>query len=792
MTGSTDMRSLLYPGSANYKAFSKLTKKTEEIGAEGEKDLVSGVDSRDEGAGSVASASGAPSKSSTPTDPQKSKDKNKDKNVGVVGDKLFSSQSVHDGLLMGLVVLARIHGRPVNAASIVTGLPLKNGKLTEELLPRAARRAKLSAIVTNCSLNEINSMFLPVMLILKSGDVVVLADVVDGLYHIVNTRLGDGVRKVDGDELNAVYSGRMVLVAPAARNDLREKSFFSGNSKHWFWSEVSRYKWSYFEVSLVAFLSNILALVTSLFALQVYDRVVPNSAFGTLWALFAGVLVAISIEFLTQLIRSHLVDVTGRELDIKLSREIFARAISIRLECRPKYLGSFINMVKEYSSLREFFTSSTIAAITDIPFAFLFLFVIWGIGGEIVLVLVAAIPLVVIPGIVAQWPMAAWSNENLTESGVRNGLMMEALTSHETVKAVCAESHFQRLWEEYTNLLSWSGLRLRAMTHGLAHWTKTIQQVAYATVVVVGVYRIDAGLMTMGGMIACTILTSRTIAPLAQLSNILGRFQNAKLAFIGLDRLMKLPIERPDDVHFVTPESFEGAYSLDTVSFGYEQDAPPVLRIAGLTVAGGETLCLLGANGSGKSTLLRLFAGLYQPTSGQLLLDGLDIRQIEPSALRAAIGYLPQDVRLFYGTLRENMLMGLGHRPDKEILRALEFVGVENLASGHPQGLDRMIGEGGSGVSGGQCQSIGLARLILRDPQVVLMDEPTAAMDTALELRVLANLKDWLAMRTAIISTHRQPVVQLASRAVVMKAGSIVLSGSIDDVMAVLKPGGRM
>ncbi|WP_336055884.1 type I secretion system permease/ATPase [Nitratireductor sp. CH_MIT9313-5] len=692
-----------------------------------------------------------------------------------------------DTLLDGLHVLCRLYNRPATSGELTAGLPLTDGKLTLGVLPRAAARADLSVRVrSGVTLSTIDKALLPVLIVRVDGTTCLLTSIEGEKGKIIMPEMEARQHEVKLDELQKIMAGPVIFAAPVTRSDSRADDFNISAGRHWFWSQVARLKMSFFEVAAAAALANFLALGAALFSRQVFDRVIPNQAFATLWVLTIGVGIAIVLEAITRIARAQLMDVAGKRLDVRLSSHIFERALGMRLEVRPKSTGSFVNQVREFDSVREFFTSTTIGAISDIPFVILFVGIIWLIGGPVAYVLLAAIPLIVLPGVIAQWPLEKYSRLNMKEGSIRNGLLVEAMTGAETVKSISAEGRFQRLWEEYTALLAVNSAKMRRLTNTLQFSAVGVQQAAYVMVTVVAVYQIHSGEMTVGGLLACTILSSRAIAPLTQLSGILGRWQQMRVALSGIGAIMAAPVDRPRERKFVHRPRLKGGFQLEDVAFRYDEHSEAALQVPALSFEPGSATAILGTNGSGKSTLLKMLAGLYHPAGGRMLVDGTDIRQIDPVDLRRAIAYLQQDVRLFFGTLRENLNLGLEDREDEELIEALEFVGAESLVREHPLGLDRPIGEGGSGVSGGQRQSIGLARLWLRDPRIVLLDEPTAAMDHALETRVIHRMRGWLEGRTLVVATHRQPVLALVERAVVMNHGKPAAAGPLEGVLAAL------
>lgn len=693
-----------------------------------------------------------------------------------------------DDLLDGLITISRLYGREATPTELTAGLPLdENGRLTPALLARAGARIDMSVNVRSGQrLDKIPHELLPVLLIMNNGSTIVWLEARSGAATILYPQSSERQIQLPMATLVEEYSGTAVFFAPLPRDDGRAENTGAEPDQHWFWSEIGKLKWKYFEIGVAAALANVLAVATALFSRQIYDRVIPNLAFATLWVLVTGVLIAIVLEMFIRIARSYLVDIAGRGLDVDLSSRLFERAIGMRMEVRPKSTGAFVNQIREFGAVREFFTSTTIAAISDLPFVFLFIGVIWLIGGALAWVLIAAIPFIILPGLLAQKPLSVLSRQHLKEGSIRNGLLVEALNNAETIKAVSGEGRFQRIWEEYSALLAQNGTKMRTITNALSFSANAVQQAAYVILIVVGVYLVANGDLTVGGLLACSILSSRAISPLTQIARILGRWQQMKASLSSLEMVMKAPVERPAGRKFVHRPRLPGAFHLEDLEFHYEKEGEPILNLQSLNFDAGSTTALLGTNGSGKSTLLKALAGLYNPTKGRILLDGTDMRQIDPEDLRRQIAYLPQDVQLFYGTLRENLLLGLGTRSDEELLDALRFVGAENLVQEHPLGLDREIAEGSRGVSGGQRQSIGLARVWLRDPKIVLLDEPTAAFDHALELKVINNMREWIVRRTLIVATHRQPVLQLVESAVVINKGRIATTGPLGEVLLAL------
>lgn len=688
-----------------------------------------------------------------------------------------------DTLREGLVMLCRQLGCPTSVAELGDGLALEQGCLPLELVPRALRRAGVSARVIEADIEALSEELLPALLCFEDGHSVVLV-AYQGDEAILLTPESDGGQvHMPLARLHARHSGTTVVARPAYHPDERAGDFAREREEHWFKGPLKR-RWKTFgEVGVAAMMANLLAISTALFAMQVYDRVVPNEAFETLWILASGVALAVLMEFVLRCLRGHLLDVTGKGLDLQLSSLLFERVMQMRLSAKPASTGAFSSQIREFESVREFFTSSTIGAISDMPFVLLFLGVIFYIGGPVVWVPIGAVVLMVLPGLLAQGRLARLSRQNLREGAVRQGVLLESVEHLETVKATRAEGRNLRLWESLSGDLSEAGVRLRSLSVMLGYGATMVQQLCYVGVVLVGVYQISAGNMTIGALIACTILTSRTVAPMTQVAGILARWQHVKVAMEGLDELMDAPVERPPGRDFARKPRLHGHYRLEDVVHRYREDGPAALNLKALEVGAGEHVALLGGNGAGKSTLLRLMAGLTEAGSGRILLDDVGLGQIEPVDRRQAIGYLPQDIALFYGTLRDNLTLDGTAHDDEELLEALDAVGLGAFVRGHTLGLDLPILSSTS-VSGGQRQAIGLARLLLQDPRIVLMDEPTAAFDQTNEQHVIRYLKHWLEGRTLVVSTHKRALLSLVERAVVLRDGAIVMDGPRDNVVS--------
>ncbi|WP_207878096.1 type I secretion system permease/ATPase [Pseudomonas sp. 32_A] len=686
-----------------------------------------------------------------------------------------------DPLRQGLLLLCRQLGRPLGDAELVDGLALEHGRLPLRLVVRALRRADINAKVAELPLRQMDAYLLPALLLLDDGRSLLLVGVEGEQYEVLVPQSEGGRECMALTALEALYSGTAVFAKCRYRPDGRVGDYASGLPEHWFFGPLKRLWRSYAEVTAAALVANVLAVASALFAMQVYDRVVPNAAFDTLWILASGVALAIIVDGVLRILRGHLLNVLGKRLDLQLSSLLFARVLSTRIAAKPASMGAFSTQVREFESVREFFTSSSAALISDLPFVAIFLSIIAVIGGHVVWVPLVACALMLLPGLLTQRLLGHLSRQNLREGAMKNSVLLEAFEHLETVKATRAEGRCRQQWETLTGELAGTAMKTHALASTLSYSASIVQQLCYVGVVVFGVYRISDGAMTVGALVACSILASRAIAPLSQAAAILGRWQHTKVALEGLDQLMSAEQERPAGKRFVHRDRLHGHYRLEALRLAHG-DSPPVVDVQALSIQAGERVALLGGNGAGKSTLLRLLSGLLDAQSGRLLLDDIALSQLDPADRQRGIGYLPQDVALFHGSLRENLNLANAALGDEELLEALDGVGLGTFVRAHPLGLDMPI-LGNASLSGGQRQAVGLARVLLQDPPILLLDEPTAAFDQNSEKQVIDYLQKWLGRRTLILTTHKKSVLALVDRAVVLRNGQVIMDGPLNQVV---------
>jgi len=561
------------------------------------------------------------------------------------------------------------------------------------------------------------------------------------------------------------------------------------HAAHWFWSVFTTLRTYYLDSTLAAVMINLLALATSMFSMNVYDRVIPNAAFHSLWVLAIGVSLAGLLELALRTLRGYLVDVAGKKADLLLSARLFRHILNLRAQDRPGSSGQFAGQLRDFESVRDFVSSTTLVAFSDVPFIFLFLLVIGLLGGSLVWVPIVGALLVLVAGWLSQWPIRESIERYQYESAQKLGFMVESLERLEQIRAMGAEPRLQGYWERLSATTARSAMGSRLASAITLNFTQFVQQSCNTAMIVWGVYLILEGRMSVGALIGCTILAGRALGPLGQVAGLLTRYQHAVGAFKTMDRIMKLEGQYNPDRTYLGISRAQGGLTVQQLQFAYPHTQRQVLQIGNLTVAPGEHVAVMGPVGSGKSTLLKVMAWLYPSDAGQVLLDGLDMAQISPADLRAQIAWVGQDPVLFRASLRDNLLMAAPHVSDERLQHVLRLTGMVIWVAAHPMGLDMPLGENGTSLSGGQRQMVALARALMSDAQVIFLDEPTSAFDAAGEQRLLEALQPELQGKTVVLATHRPGPLSLVSRLVLLDGGQMVADGPRDAVLQAVKEG---
>jgi len=696
-----------------------------------------------------------------------------------------------DPLLDCLVEICRLQGHNASRASLSAGLPLVGGRLTLELAERAASRAGMATKLQRLPLAELDGAALPAVLILKDNQAVVLLgwDAEAEKARLLLPETGQGTVALPRDELQARYTGVALFVRPHFRFDERTPDVRPRTGGHWFWGALLEQRFVYRDVLWAAALVNLFALAFPMFSMNVYDRVVPNNAVETLWALAVGVVLVLCADLFMRKLRSHFVDEASARVDVQISAVLMEKVLGMRLEHRPESVGSFASSLRGFEQVRDFIASGTVTALIDLPFALLFVVVLGWISLWLTAPVVLAFVLIVVVGYILQHRLHELAETTYKASAQRNATLIETLTGIETIKTQGAESVIQARWERTNAFLAKVNVRMRGLSSGAMYATGWLTQLVTVSIVIIGVHLIAQRELTMGALIAAGMLAGRALAPAGQIVGLLMQYQGARTALESLNKVMEKPVERPAGGSFIQRRELRGDIEFRNVRFAYPGRDDPALDGVSFKIAAGERVALIGRVGSGKSTMQRLMMGLYLPTDGAVLLDGIDVRQLDPADLRRNVASVSQDVLLFHGSLRDNITFGLPYADDSAVVAATETAGLTDFVNRHPRGFDMPVGERGELLSGGQRQGVGIARAVLHNAPLLLLDEPTSAMDFSTEAHVTARLGAFAHQKTLVLVTHRTSLLSLVNRAIVVDGGKIVADGPRDRIMEALQSG---
>lgn len=698
----------------------------------------------------------------------------------------------HDSLLSCILYLAELHGNAASRDAVVAGLPLsESGEITPALVPKACKRVGLSASIQAHKLTAIREEALPAILILNNDKACILArkgDAEDWQLTFPDLNNGTTVRRKR--DIEDIYSGFVVYALPIessyGENNVSPQETYEG---HWFFSVFKQEWWSYAQVMLAAFLLNLFALASPLYVMNVYDRVVPNNAMESLWVLSVGFAIVLCFDFIIKTLRGMFVDRSGKKLDIVLENRLFDRILDMHLKEKPHSSGALANVLRELEVIREFFTSATLVSFVDLPFIFIFIGLFWYIGGPIAFVFMIALPIIIGAGLIIHFPLRQAVEKSIESGHDKHSVLVETLTNLETVKTLGCEAFLRKRWSHNATLGARHSIRSRALSFLTMNITATIHQFAYICIIITGVYLISDGQLTTGGLIACSILSGRVMAPFSQIAQLITKLQHARSSYKRLDEIMQKPSERPISKRFIKRDLNQGNLTFKNVSFTYPEGDQKALDSVSINIAGKEKVGIIGKTGSGKSTIGKLLLDLYEPDDGSVLIDNTDIRQLDPADVRSSIGYVPQDVALFNGSLRQNLTMGCPQASDKSILNASFIAGLNEFVRIHPRGFDLTVGERGCRLSGGQRQAVAIARALISNPAVLLLDEPTSSMDSRSEELFMNRIQMALSNRTLVLITHKPTLLALVDRLIVIDQGKIVEDGPKSSILKKLADG---
>lgn len=705
-----------------------------------------------------------------------------------------------DPLLDCLVTFTKLYHDPYSAEALTEGLPVTDGTSTAELFSlehsksnfsRAAKRAGLTSTLIQRELDAISSMVLPCILILKDNNACILEEI-DHLRHkakIIHADIPGGEEWLDLEVLNEQYLGFAFFLKKERRYDPSRQELLKHDGTHWFWGTLKRSTSIYRDVLIASVVINLFILAAPLFTMNIYDRVVPNNATETLWVLSIGIVIVYAFDMLLKFLRTYFLEIAGKKSDVIMSSLLFEKVMNLNMAHRPKSVGSFASNLKQFETIRSFFTSSTVAALIDLPFVVIFLIVTYLIADGVVLVPVIIIALILMYSLIIRKPLQRSVESTYEAAAAKNSVLIEALSNLEAIKTMGASGHAQFHWEETTGDIAEKGLKSRIFSNSITTVTAFLIQINTVAVLIMGVYLIAEMELTMGGLVAAVILSSRAIAPMGQVAALLVNFEESKTALDNLNQIMDLPVERPEGKRFIHIPSFQGKITFKDVFFTYPDESHPTLKGVSFTINPGERVGIIGRNGSGKTTIEKLILNLYRPDSGSIVIDDIDIGQIDPADLRKQIAYVPQEVTLFRGTLRSNIVYKKPNVCDEKILNAAYIGLIDLFVNHHPLGYDMPVGEQGYGLSGGQKQSISIARAFIEESPIVLMDEPSNSLDNAAEQLLISRLREATAHKTTVIITHRTSLMSLVDRLIVIDEGKVIMDGPKERVLDTLQKG---
>ena len=700
----------------------------------------------------------------------------------------IKEQKKEDTLLESLLFLSKYHKRTSSAESLIAGLAIYNSLMTPSMFEKSAKRIGLITKAVNRKLLDIDNLALPAVMLLNNNKACVILniDTQTNQATLIMPHLSvDSQINLNLDELEKLYTGNLIIVKPAYNFENRvDKDVQVSDSKKWFWRTMKKNFGIYKLVLIAAVLINVFVIFIPLFTMNVYDRVLPNKAVDTLWVLLIGIIFVLIFDFILKLIRAYFIEQAGKRADIRMSSKIFDQLLNIKLDEKPSSTGMFVSRLQSFESVREFFTTATITAFVDLPFVLLFIFIIFYIGGALGYVSLATMFIAVLFAWFMQKPIKKTILNSAKEDQIKQTVLTETVTGLEIIKSVRAQNRMRTHWEKSISQTSYYGNKSHYLSQIVTYFVGFISQLSGIIIVAGGVILASEGTITMGAIIAAMMLNSRVIGPVSQIAGMIIRLDRTMLSLNNIDEIMNMPVERQNNQKYLSRPNLDGDIVFKDVNFAYKEQKFDVLKNINLTIKKGEKVGVIGKIGSGKSTLAKLLLNLYEPSKGSVLIDNTDIRQIDPVDLRRSIGYVPQEPFLFMGSIKDNITIGEQYATDEQILKASLIAGVHDFLGKHEKGYDLVVGERGEGLSGGERQSVTLARAILSNPNILLLDEPTNMMDELSENSFKKKIANIVQNKTVIIITHKPSLLSIVDRLIVVEDGRIVADGPKEKIIA--------
>lgn len=708
----------------------------------------------------------------------------------------------YDPLLGCLVVFSKLYNRPVTVEALISGLPVAPGARGPEMFSverskgmfqRVAARAGFASRLIKRDLDEISGLLLPCILVLKNRDAVIL-DKIDreqGRARVIFPDVAEGAEWIDFAKLKESYAGFAFLLKLEFKQESTSRKTLNLRKGHWFWDTLKLSKEAFVSVIVASVLINFFVIATPLFTMNVYDRVVPNDAIETLWVLAIGVLVIYAFDMMLRFLRTYFLEVAGKKSDVIMSSIIYEQVMNLKMSEWPRSVGAFANNLREFESIRSFFTSSTISALVDLPFSILLLILVAYIGGPLVVVPLVIMLLLLLYSFAIMKPLRESIEATFEASANKNAHLIESLHSIQTIKSLGVASHSQWVWEESSGAIAGKSMRSRILSNSIGVISQFLMQLNTVGIIIFGVYQISDQALSLGGLIAVSMLASRAVAPVGQVATLISQYQQTRTAFDSLDNIMNMPVERPENKQYVRRPSFDGHIEFKKVSFTYPEAQQASLTDISFDIEPGEHVGIIGKVGSGKSSLAKLLIGLYEPTGGSIAVDDINSKQIDPADLRQHIGYLSQEIGLMRGTIRDNLIYRDPQVDDDRLLEVSALCGVDQFVNQLPSGFDTQVGEQGACLSGGQRQAIALGRALLRNESIVVLDEPTSNMDNSTEFKIKRQLFEYTRDKTLIVITHKTSMLDLVERLIVVENGRILMDGPKQQVVEKLKQLGK-